>query len=127
MTLTADELAGHYHQAWTERRPEAIAGLHTDDSAFHMHGVAPEAVGLPAVSALITSLVSLIPDLAFELKRAYVGADHIVIEYDMSGTFAGSPFVCHGADVLAVSDGLVARKDTLSGFDRSRKSGRGAS
>lgn len=56
--------------------------------------------------------VSLIPDLAFQLKRAYVGADHIVIEYDMSGTFAGSPFVCDGADVLAVSDGLVARKDT---------------
>jgi hypothetical protein len=40
------------------------------------------------------------------------GDDHIVFEYDMSGTFDGSPFVCDGVDVIAVADGLVTRKDT---------------
>ena len=40
------------------------------------------------------------------------GGDHIVFEYDMSGTFDGSPFVCDGVDVIAVADGLVTRKDT---------------
>jgi hypothetical protein len=30
----------------------------------------------------------------------------------MSGTSGGSHFVCDGADVIAVNDGLVARKDT---------------
>ena len=77
-----------------------------------MHGVAPEAVGRTAVVALVTTLVNLVPDLAFALKRGYLGSDHMVIEYAMSGNVGGAPFVCDGADVIAVSDGLVARKDT---------------
>ncbi len=64
------------------------------------------------MAALISTLVGLMPDLAFTLKRGYVAADHMVIEYAMSGTFGGSPFVCDGADVMAVKDGLIARKDT---------------
>ena len=112
MNLTANELAEKYHQAWGGHQPEAIAALHSDDSVFHMHGVAPEAVGLTAISALINRLFSLVPDLAFSLKRGYVGADHIVTEYQMSGTFGESPFVCDGADVIAVHEGRVARKDT---------------
>jgi ketosteroid isomerase-like protein len=112
MSLTVEELAGQYHQAWADHEPRAIAALHSEDSVFHMHGVAPEAVGQTAVVALVTALVSLIPDLGFTLKRGYLGADHMVIEYAMSGTVGGSPFVCDGADVIAVSDGFVARKDT---------------
>lgn len=112
MSRTVEELAGQYHQAWADREPTAIAALHSDNSVFHMHGVAPKAVGRTAVAALIAALVSLIPDLAFAPKRGYVAVDHIVFEYAMSGTFGGSPFVCDGADVIAVSDGLVARKDT---------------
>ena len=72
-----------------------------------MHGVAPEAVGRPAVAALIATLVRLVPDLSFALKRGYVANDHIVIEYDMSGTFGDSPFVCDGVDVIAVTDSLL--------------------
>ncbi len=112
MSLTVEELAGQYHQAWADHEPAAIAALHTDDSVFHMHGAAPEAVGRTAVAALITTLVGLIPDLTFAPQRGYIAADHMVIEYAMSGTFGGSPFVCDGVDVIAVSDGLVARKDT---------------
>jgi hypothetical protein len=92
------------------REPPAIAALHTDDSVFHMHGVAPEAVGRTDLAVLITTLIRLIPDLAFTLKRGYMAADHMVIEYAMSGTFGGSQFVCDGAD--GVKGGLVARKDT---------------
>ena len=112
MILTVEDLAGQYHQAWADHEPTAIAALHTDDSVFHMHGVAPEAVGRTAVVALVTTLVNLVPDLAFALKRGYLGSDHMVIEYAMSGNVGGAPFVCDGADVIAVSDGLVARKDT---------------
>jgi len=36
----------------------------------------------------------------------------IVFEYDMSGNVDGSPFICDGVDVIAITDGLVARKDT---------------
>jgi hypothetical protein len=35
-----------------------------------------------------------------------------VLEYDMSCTAGGSAFICDGADVIAVQDGLVARNDT---------------
>ena len=65
-----------------------------------------------AVRELIVALLQLVPDIAFEPKRLYSGDDHIVFEYDMSGTFDGSPFVCDGVDVIAVADGLVTRKET---------------
>jgi ketosteroid isomerase-like protein len=112
MSLSIEELAGQYHQAWTERDAEAIAPLHTEDSVFHMHGVAGAATGREQVRALVATLLRLVPNLHFEPKRVYLGTDHLVFEYDMSGTFDGSEFVCDGADVIAVTDGLVARKDT---------------
>ena len=112
VSLTAEELAGRYHQAWADHDPTSIAALHTDDSVFHLHGVAPAAVGRTAVAALVAALVRLSPDLAFAPKRGYVAADHIVFEYAMSGSFGDSAFVCDGVDVIAVTDGLVARKDT---------------
>jgi ketosteroid isomerase-like protein len=112
MSLTIEELAGQYHQAWVDRDPDTIAALHTEDSTFHMHGVADAAVGRATVRDVIATLLRLVPDLHFEAKRFYLGADHIVFEYDMSGTSDGSAFVCDGVDVIAVTDGLVARKDT---------------
>jgi ketosteroid isomerase-like protein len=112
LSLSIEELAGQYHQAWVDRDPEVIIALHADDTVFHMHGVTEPAVGRAAVKDMIATLLTLVPDLHFEAKRIYVGADHIVFEYDMSGTSAGSPFVCDGVDVIAVTDGLVARKDT---------------
>ena len=109
MSLGIEELAGHYHQAWVDKDPEVIGELHTDDSVFHMHGVTDAAVGRPAVKELVATLLELVPDLHFEAKRIYLGADHLVFEYDMSGTSDGSGFVCDGADVIAVSNGLVAQ------------------
>jgi ketosteroid isomerase-like protein len=112
LSLSIEELAGRYHQGWADRSADVIAELHTDDSVFHMHGVTGPAVGRGPVRDLVASLLRLVPDLHFEAKRLYVGTDHIVFEYDMSGTADGSRFVCDGADVIAVTDGLVARKDT---------------
>ncbi len=112
MGLSIEELAGQYHQGWVDRDPDVIVALHTDDTTFHMHGVANPAVGRGPVRDLVASLLTLVPDLHFEAKRVYLGTDHIVFEYDMSGTTGGTSFVCDGADVIAVKDGLVARKDT---------------
>ena len=66
--------------------PTSIAALHADDSVFHTHGVAPEAVG--AVAALVAALAKLAPDLALTLKRGHVAADHIGIEDVKSATSA---------------------------------------
>jgi ketosteroid isomerase-like protein len=112
MSLSIADLAGQYHQGWVDRDPDTIVALHTDDSTFHIHGLTDPAVGTEQVWGLVASLLRLVPDLHFEAKRFYVGADHIVLEYDMSGTSDGARFVCDGVDVLAVDDGLVARKDT---------------
>ena len=112
MSLSIADLAGEYHQGWVGRDADTIAALHTEDSTFHIHGLADPAVGRGPVRDLIASLLLLVPDLHFEAKRFYVGSDHIVLEYDMSGTSDGSHFVCDGVDVIAVDDGLVARKDT---------------
>ena len=88
--------------------PTSIAALHADDSVFHTHGVAPEAVG--AVAALVAALVKLAPDLALTLKRGHVAADHIGIEDAMSGTWGASPFGCHGADQgSAIASGRRSR------------------
>ena len=112
MSLTVEELAMTYHGAWVERDPDKIIALHSEDSVFHMHGAAEPATGKAAVRELIVALLQLVPDIAYEPKRLYSGDDHIVFEYDMSGTFDGSPFVCDGVDVIAVADGLVTRKET---------------
>ena len=112
MSLTVEELAMAYHGAWVELDPDAIVALHSLDSVFHMHGAMEASAGKEAVRELIAALIRLVPDLKFEPKRLHTGADHIVFEYDMSGTFGGSPFVCDGVDVIAVADGLVTRKDT---------------
>jgi ketosteroid isomerase-like protein len=112
LSLSIEDLAGQYHQGWVDRDPDVIAALHTEDSTFHMHGVADPAIGRGPVRDLVASLLTLVPDLHFEAKRVYLGADHIVFEYDMSGTTGGTSFMCDGADVIAVTDGLVARKDT---------------
>ena len=112
MSLTVEELAMAYHGAWVELDPDAIIALHSSETVFHLHGAAEVATGREAVRELIVALLRLVPDLKFEPKRLYTGDDHIVFEYDMSGTFDGSPFICDGVDVIAVADGLVTRKDT---------------
>jgi ketosteroid isomerase-like protein len=112
MSLTVEELAMAYHGAWVALDPDGIVTLHSQDSVFHMHGAAEPTTGRTAIKSLIVALLELVPDLKFEPKRIYSAEDHIVFEYDMSGTFDGSPFVCDGVDVIAVTDGLVVRKDT---------------
>ena len=112
VSLSIEELAGRYHQAWTDLDVDAIVALHTEDSVFHIHGVTDAATGRVSIRQAIAALLGLVPDLHFDAKRAYLGAGHLVLEYEMSGTAGGSPFTCDGADVIAVQDGLVARKDT---------------
>jgi ketosteroid isomerase-like protein len=112
MGTSVEELAIAYHVGWEALDLDAIVALHSQDSVFHMHGTAEPATGRDAIRGLIGALIRLVPDLHFEIKRFYAGTDHFALEYDMSGTHAQTHFVCDGADVIAVQDGLVTRKDT---------------
>lgn len=112
MSPSAADVAGPYSSAWAAHDVDAIVGLHSTDSIFHVHGMGEPATGAESVRHLVTAFLALVPDLHFEAKRVYLGVDHLAFEYDMSGTAGGSRFVCDGVDILAFSDGLVARKDT---------------
>jgi ketosteroid isomerase-like protein len=109
------ELAVAYGQAWGTHDVDAILALHSEDTVFHVHGDgAPPAEGAEAVREQISEQLAQTPDLSFEPRRVYFGADHFVSEYVMSGTVEGKPFSCEGVDVIAVADGLVTRKDTYA-------------
>ena len=106
------ELAARYGAAWAKHDLDAILSMHTDDTVFHLHGFSEPATGLAAAREVIAATFAQSPDLRFDKSRIYIGDDHFVSEYRMSGTSEGKPFACEGVDVIAVSDGFIARKDT---------------
>ena len=112
MTKNLMEFAMEYSGAWAAHDPDAIAAMHTDDSVFELHEVSAPAAGRAAVRDLIATLVTAVPDLRFEHKRAHFGDAHFVSEYVMKETAEGKPFTIAGVDVFTMRDGLVARKDT---------------
>src|ERR1700704_2598339 len=112
MSKSLMEFAKEYSGAWARHDPDAIAAMHTDDSVFELHGIGASATGRKAVRELIATLLAVVPDLRFELKRAHFGAEHFVTEYVMTGTAQGKPLSIAGADVFTMHEGLVGRKDT---------------
>jgi ketosteroid isomerase-like protein len=112
MAMSVPELAQHYGRAWAYLDLDAIIALHTPDSVFHVHGLADAAIGRESVRAAVAQMIRLVPDLRFQTIRAYIGADHMVSEYVMSGTVGGSPFAFDGVDVIQIAGGYVSRKDT---------------
>jgi ketosteroid isomerase-like protein len=110
--LSVPELAHAYATAWATHDVDAILALHSPDSVFHVHGLMDAATGREAIAGLITTMLTRAPDLRFEARRGYLGTDHIVFEYVMSGTSDDATFACDGVDVIAITDGLVSRKDT---------------
>ena len=106
------ELAARYGAAWARHDLDAILSMHTDDTVFHLHGFSEPATGLDAAREVIAATFARSPDLRFDKSRGYIGDGPFVSEYQMSGTAEGKPFACEGVDVIAVSEGLIARKDT---------------
>ncbi len=112
MSKSLMEFAKEYSGAWAMHDPDAIAVMHTDDSVFALHDVGASATGRAAVRDLIVTLLTAVPDLRSETRRAHFGAEHFVTEYVMTGTAEGKSFAIAGADVFTMRDGLVGRKDS---------------
>ncbi len=107
------ELAVRYGDAWADHDLDAIMAMHTDDTVFHLHGGGEPAIGRSAVREAFAAGMAQWPDIRFERSAVYIGADHFVTQYRMSAaTPDGRRIVCDGADVFAVEEGLVARKDS---------------
>ena len=112
MSIETQELAARYGAAWAAHDLDAIMAMHTDDTVFHLHGGGEPAVGLDATRAAFAAAASQWPDIRFEKSRVYIGDGHFVSEYQMSATSDGKSITCDGVDVIAVTDGRIARKDT---------------
>jgi uncharacterized protein (TIGR02246 family) len=113
MSAEVQELAVRYGAAWAEHDLDAVMAMHTDDVVFHLHGGGEPAVGRAAVREAFAAGMAQWPDIHFERTAVYTGDDHFVTQYRMSATTPdGRRLVCAGADVFAVENGLVARKDT---------------
>jgi ketosteroid isomerase-like protein len=124
MSPVTAEFAMGYSAAWAAHDPDAIVAMHTPDTVFDMHGLAEPAVGRGAVREAISALFNQSPDLAFAPRRAHLGADHFVSEYEVSGTADGKHFACEGVDVFTIREGLIARKDTyIDGLSYQRQVG----
>ena len=113
MSAEVQELAVRYGAAWAEHDLDAIMAMHTDDTVFHLHGSGEPATGRAAVREAFAAGMAQWPDMRFERSAVYIGADHFVTQYRMSATTPdGRRIACEGADVFAVQDGFVRRKDT---------------
>jgi steroid delta-isomerase-like uncharacterized protein len=108
------DLIQRYTDAWGSRDPDAIVGLHTEDTSFHAHAGQEPATGKAAVRQAFSDLLTQFPDLAFAAVSQRVGPDFWVAEWRMSGTLAGtdSRFEVDLVDVVVVEDGLVKSKDS---------------
>ena len=126
-TVTEIEaLADRYGEAWNSQDLDAIVALHAPDGIFHLHVPGSEPVqGREAIRESFAGSLAQLPDIRFEPVRLRAGADFWVLESRMSGTVA-APIEVEGqrldapgthievdfVDVIAVADGLLARKDS---------------
>ena len=118
-------LAQSYLDAWEAHDVPAIIALHTPDSVFTSVATGREAVGREAVGHAITEIFVAWPDIHFNPLRMYVTPELIVAESVAEAIQAvalrlgGEIVEPNGrrvkfavADILAVEDGLVKRKDS---------------
>lgn len=103
-------LSERYFAAWAKRDPDAIAGMHTEDTRFWTHVGAEPVVGRDAAREAFAGIFEQFPEFTFETYRVLYGDDHWVLDWVMIS--GGVRFDC--LDVVTVSpEGLIARKDSF--------------
>jgi steroid delta-isomerase-like uncharacterized protein len=108
-------LANRYAAAWNSHDVDAIMALHADDTSYQMDGSNDVQRGKAEVAATFASQLAAVPDIAFELKSLYGGAEHIVFEARITGTRVdGKRLTLNGVDLITVRDGLVAAKHSYA-------------
>lgn len=119
------DLATRYSKAWSDRDVEAILTLHADDSTFQVHGTDSRAKGRKEIRGALEAFFKTWTRTRFEGRARNFGEDHWVLEYTLHATLSGPLHVgmqtiegrgqevnFEGVDVIRVSNGMVASKDT---------------
>jgi steroid delta-isomerase-like uncharacterized protein len=116
--MTLEETIADYNDAWNRQDLDAICALHAPGMVFENHNAGERAAG-DDVRAHIASIFRNWPDLSFEGRATYVGADFVVQEWTATGTHStGRRVSWDGVDIFPFSDGKIARKDVYSNASR---------
>ncbi len=119
------DLATRYSKAWGDRDVEAILDLHADDSTFQVHGIDSRSKGRIDIRAALEAFFNTWAHPRFEGRSRIIGEDHWVLEYTLHATLsgplrvgkqtiagAGQEVSFEGVDIVRVSNGRVASKDS---------------
>ena len=114
--LDLEAISERYFAAWEANDPDAIVGLHTEDTQFWSHLGTEPVKGREAVRATFAELFERFPEFGFETYRVLYGPDFWILDWALTfrpeGSDSTQRFDC--LDVVNVSpEGLVARKDTF--------------
>jgi steroid delta-isomerase-like uncharacterized protein len=116
-TRTAEEVVRSAFEALGRRDLEAMKEHYAEDV---VEDVVPIGVlrGRAAVLRFFGELFAAVPDLETRVGRVVPGESQVAIEWRMSGTFSGAPFLdidptgrrveMRGFDLFEVSDGLIS-------------------
>ncbi|HWW09129.1 MAG TPA: nuclear transport factor 2 family protein [Candidatus Acidoferrales bacterium] len=124
-TLPMVELASRYSKAWGDRDVEGILAMHLDDSTFQVHGIDSRSKGRTEIRVALEAFFATWADTRFEGRSRIVGEDYWVLEYTLHATLsgplrvgkqtikaAGQKVSFEGVDIVRVSSGRVASKDS---------------
>lgn len=119
-----EELTAAYVDAWQRHDIDDIVSFHTPDTVYSSRATGREAIGLDAVREALTTVFAIWPDLRFFQHCLHMTPELIVFESTAQVTQAvpvpgdtmieptGTSVRFDVADVLAVRDGKIARKDS---------------
>jgi ketosteroid isomerase-like protein len=111
-------LISAYDDAWNRHDLDAICALHAPGMVFENHTAGERAEG-DAVRAHIAAIFANWPDLRFEGRKTYVGADFVVSEWTAQATHPdGVQLRWEGVDLFPIRAGLILRKDVYSNASR---------
>ncbi len=112
------ELLKELLAAFNRHDLDAIMGYFADECVLYMpRGAGPRGdrfAGKSAVRAALATRFQGIPDVHYGEDAHWVGGDHGVSEWTLSGTaVTGQPIRVRGIDLLEFVDGKIVRKDSF--------------
>jgi ketosteroid isomerase-like protein len=116
--VSLERIVAEYNDAWNRHDLDAICAAHAPGMVFENHNAGELASG-DEVRRHIASIFRNWPDLRFDGRRTYVGADFVVQEWTATATHpSGTTVSWDGLDIFPFEGGKIIRKDVYSNASR---------